>query len=37
MSAVWYVARNGHKVGPFSAAELRQLAAFHLLQRTEMV
>src|SRR5205823_3659612 len=38
MAAVhWYVARNGHKVGPFSAAELRQLAAFQLLQRGEMV
>jgi GYF domain 2 len=38
MAAVhWYVARNGHKVGPFSAAELRQLAAFQLLQRGEML
>jgi hypothetical protein len=38
MAAVhWYVARNGQKVGPFSAAELRQLAAFHLLQRGEML
>jgi len=33
----WYVARNGNKVGPFNAAELRQLAAFRLLQPAEML
>jgi hypothetical protein len=38
MAAVqWYVARNGNKVGPFSAVELRQLAAFRLLQPGEML
>jgi hypothetical protein len=38
MTAVhWYIARNGHKVGPFTAAEMRQMAAFHLLQPQEMV
>jgi hypothetical protein len=34
---VWYIARNGNKVGPFSAAEMRQLATFKLLQPSEQV
>jgi hypothetical protein len=33
----WYIARNGNKVGPFNAAELRQLAAFRLLQPNELL
>jgi hypothetical protein len=38
MAAVhWYIARNGQKVGPFTPAELRQLAVVHLLQPNEMV
>jgi hypothetical protein len=38
MAAVhWHIARNGQKVGPFTPAELRQLAAVHLLQPNEMV
>jgi hypothetical protein len=38
MAAVhWYVARNGRKVGPFTPAELRQLATVRLLQPNEMV
>ncbi len=38
MTAVhWYVARGGHKVGPFTPADLQQLAKFGLLQPSEML
>jgi len=38
MSAVqWYVARHGQKVGPFTAGELKQMAAAGLLQPNEHI
>ena len=38
MAAVlWYIAREGHKIGPFSSAEITQLAQLGLLQSAEMV
>jgi len=38
MAAVhWYIARGGLKVGPFTAADLKQLATFGLLKPSEML
>src|SRR5437868_7123515 len=38
MAAVqWYIAREGHKVGPFNSAEIHELALLGLLQPAEMV
>ncbi len=38
MSVVhWYFARHGQKVGPFTSAELKQMAASGLLQPTEQL
>jgi hypothetical protein len=37
MAANWYFARHKQKLGPFSFNQLRQLATFGLLQRTDHV
>jgi hypothetical protein len=37
MAANWYFARHKQKLGPFSWNQLRQLAAFGLLQRSDHV
>jgi hypothetical protein len=37
MTANWYFARHKQKLGPFSWGQLRQLAAFDLLARTDYV
>jgi hypothetical protein len=38
MTAVhWYIARDNNKVGPFTSADLKQLATFGLLKANEMI
>jgi hypothetical protein len=37
MSDQWYYARNNQKHGPYTAAQLKELAAARQLQPTDMV